>query len=226
MGNPQKPINTVNLGGVSFNSNLVNNYGMRAGADGKLKFFIDMKDGTKVEYSKQPKDPLFKFYEQPKEATITQEDNGRYIFANLQNADIDFSSKKDKTDVDVLHAKDVKVTGSENRDVINVAFSENCEVNSGAAEDRVFIFDSKNTKVNSGDGDDHIYALFGANHLDINGGSGADVVDIFEPIDERLTGKVHLDSGDKLRIINAKSQHVEIRGEGVHNLEETKYNEE
>lgn len=221
----EKPTNMVNLGGLSFNANLAKDYGVKPELIAGKKYFINLKDGTKIEYAEQAQqEPLFNFGEQKKSTIdISLDNNNYYTFDNLENADIDFSGTERNQYSKFVHLenpKNVKITGSPSDDWVTMDNAENCEVATGEGNDKVFA-NGKNIKINTGAGDDSVY-IANSKNVDIDGGAGSDEIQV-RSFDGKPDGKVHLDNDDTLLVGSPfAGNQVKVQGEGTHNLADTR----
>ena len=236
-----KPLNMVNLGGIKFNSNDAKDYGEVKGPNlVEKKFFINFQDGTRVEYSEQNKKDLSNFLKgKGRSADLTKgHRDGTLFLDNFENVEVTLPN----TDTYVVsnNNKNIKINGGYGRDQVISLHDENIDIKTGKGNDRVHILESKNVNVDTGAGKDIISVT------DRNNGQSTGKIKL-DDADELLIehhskayescGREQIEddkyseeeaehwkykSVDKETVIDKS---VEIKGEGVHNLEDTKFSD-
>lgn len=176
MGDPIKPSDEIVLGGVKFNANSAQSYGKipKPLASDK-EFFIDFKNGTRVEFNDQTKlgtGGIFnnqsnfgvgETFDPSQKHAISinhKDDLNRSYDIKVENCkDIDLTLEQDKRfNLKATNCENLQIDGSENNKKIcvKIDYSNNVDVKTGDGDDTVLLMNMGNVNVNTEAGNDII----------------------------------------------------------------------
>ena len=238
MAEPIRPKNETNLGGVKFDTNFAQNYGeYKVPHQNAGDFFIDFKNGTKVEYSQQPTDFSGGIFNsrQPGEIMHFEDSDKFMIFNNIDNLKITTTKTRDgmlydidncnnlKMNVQSLTFSDIVIDNSNNVSVessseLGYTSVRNCDqidIKTGNKHDHIYATQSNNVNINSDSGDDYI-TINNCNNLNIDSGKGEDHVTIniedeavFDSRDVILPqGTIKMDNENDTLTISKKGDYI------------------
>lgn len=188
MGDPIKPSNEVVLGGVRFDANDAENYGRKFVATDK-EFFINFKNGTKVEFNQQPQTQQSGIY-QPGgigKSIFDEQDTSRQpVISDLSASNVTDLSVSTARAYGAYGCKDIEIEGN---GYVHVSNSENVSIRTGDGDDDIYIYNSNHFTVDSGDGKDDVVVKQESSYLSDSR---------YIPLPE---GEVILSPEDKLKIM-------------------------
>ena len=247
MSEPIKPKNEVTLGGVAFNANHADSYGSYKVPDAKAgNYYINFKNGTKVEYSQQPTDLTFGVFGQKQtpppsielhddsisfnnicgleiKGETLPESYQHYEVNNCDSVSLNTEGSESYDRISVRDSQNVTVKGADFSNDISIRDSKNVNVETSAERfSTVFSTSVENINITTGNGDDYI-SVQDSNNFTIDTGNGNDKVNIVVEDDSVLDSRdVTLPQGSvKMNDGDTLTIQKETRDYSLHDLEWT-----
>lgn len=221
MGEPITPTNNVKLGGVEFEANQATSYGrIPTPAQNAGNYFIDFKNGTRVEYQQQTREMKLCF-------PMHNDENSNVPIISPYCADrIDGLSVSTADIFSIFSCKNVEIKSGSSA-CIGTSRSENITIQTSNNDDFIDISNCNNFSIDSGDGKDEIIIeqssedIYDSRTIPLP--KGEVVMSSEDNLKIRLNGtSVHKLSKDYPRVTTSDMKSVAtVQGEGIHNVEQT-----
>ena len=221
MGEPITPTNNVKLGGVEFNANQATSYGrIPTPAQNAGNYFIDFKNGTRVEYQQQTQEmkPCF---------PMLNDENHNVPSISPYSADrIDGLSVSTSDGFSIFRCKNVEIKDSY-LGWIGAYRSENITIQTSNNDDFIGITNCNNFSIDSGDGKDKITIeqssedIYDSRTIPLPKGEVVMTPDVNLKIE--LNGRAHYKFSEDYSTVTASDMEsvATVQGEGIHNVEQT-----